>query len=194
MKKWHRTLVWLCRSPYSRGFGIQSPWAYRFVRYVINEHYPYYAYYDLRVKYPHCKAVDRKMAELYFRLANFAQAKVWLFACHSPLYYSDYVRAGSKNTEVQRCKAIGSGMLSNACQVLVLSALEDWEDNFQQFAVQATEEALVVVEHIHRNKCTRASWRAIQHHKSVGVTFDLYYCGIVCFDKKLYKQHYKINF
>ena len=35
---------WLCRCKYCRGFGVQSPSAYSFIRYVINEHYPYYAY------------------------------------------------------------------------------------------------------------------------------------------------------
>ena len=40
---------WLLRCRYSRGFGIQSPSAYSFERYVVNEHDPYYAYdYDRR--------------------------------------------------------------------------------------------------------------------------------------------------
>lgn len=39
-----RLSVWLRRAHHSRGFGVQSPSAYSFVRYVINEHYPYYSY------------------------------------------------------------------------------------------------------------------------------------------------------
>ncbi len=42
-----RFIVWLRRVRYSRGFGVQSPWAYRFIRYVVNEHYPYYKYEHL---------------------------------------------------------------------------------------------------------------------------------------------------
>ena len=42
-----RSIVWLRRIRYSRGFGVHSPWAYKFIRYVINEHYPYYKYKDL---------------------------------------------------------------------------------------------------------------------------------------------------
>ena len=45
-----RYIIWLRRMSYSRGFGVQSPSAYRFIRYVISEHYPYYAYADLRKK------------------------------------------------------------------------------------------------------------------------------------------------
>ena len=40
--KVQRYLHWLRRIKYCRGFGVQSPSAYRFIRYVINEHYPYY--------------------------------------------------------------------------------------------------------------------------------------------------------
>ena len=40
--------VWLSRINHCRGFGVQSPSAYAFIRYVVNEHYPYYAYEDLR--------------------------------------------------------------------------------------------------------------------------------------------------
>ena len=42
-----RWLVWLSRIHHCRGFGIQSPTDYAFVRYVVNEHWPYYAYDEL---------------------------------------------------------------------------------------------------------------------------------------------------
>ena len=43
----NRWLVWLSRIHHCRGFGIQSPTDYAFVRYVVNEHWPYYAYDQL---------------------------------------------------------------------------------------------------------------------------------------------------
>ena len=60
----------MSRAKYCRGFGIQSPWAYRFVRYVVNEHYPYYAYDDLRPLFPHLSKRERRVCELYLRIAN----------------------------------------------------------------------------------------------------------------------------
>ena len=42
-----RWLVWLSRIHRVWGFGIQSPTDYAFVRYVVNEHWPYYAYEEL---------------------------------------------------------------------------------------------------------------------------------------------------
>ena len=50
-------VVWAVRIGHCRGFGVQSPWAYRMVRYVINEHWPYYAYAPLAARFPkRCKA------------------------------------------------------------------------------------------------------------------------------------------
>ncbi|MCM1078910.1 MAG: hypothetical protein NC344_05350 [Bacteroidales bacterium] len=53
----------------SRGFGIQSPWAYRFVTEVIGERWPYYAYKDIDRKYPTGK--ERKYRKLLLRISNF---------------------------------------------------------------------------------------------------------------------------
>ena len=78
MNKLKRYFRWLCRIGYCRGFGVQSPSAYRFIRYVINEHYPYYAYSDLRSELPDVSWLERKRMELYFRIANFRQAGTWL--------------------------------------------------------------------------------------------------------------------
>ena len=71
-----RLWIWLRRCSHSRGFGVQSPWAYSFIRYVVSEHYPYYAYDELRQRYAEADAVTRKLAEFYFRLANFRQPEV----------------------------------------------------------------------------------------------------------------------
>ena len=64
--------VWLCRIGHCRGFGIQSPWAYRFVRYVVNEHDAYYAYARLKEECP-ADGYTTKMGCLLFRLANYWQ-------------------------------------------------------------------------------------------------------------------------
>ena len=74
----NKILVWLRRSKYSRGFGVQSPWAYQFIRYVINEHYPYYSYAELKRSLPDISSRESKVAKLYFRIANYRQADVVL--------------------------------------------------------------------------------------------------------------------
>ena len=37
-------------------------------------------------------------------------------------------------------------------------------------------------------------WHEVERDVRTGVTFDLYYCGIVFFDKKRHKMNYKVNF
>ena len=65
----NRYLVWLSRIHCCRGFGIQSPTDYAFVRYVVNEHWPYYAYDVLRDD----DWLREKLGRLYMRLANWRQ-------------------------------------------------------------------------------------------------------------------------
>ena len=60
---------YLSRIGKSRGFGIQSPWAYSFVKDVIMEKLPYYAYEEIEKTYSDKK--ECKKQKLYFRIRNF---------------------------------------------------------------------------------------------------------------------------
>ena len=70
-----RMIVWAWRCRHSRGFGVQSPWAYSFIRYVVNEHYPYYAYKQLESKVKAVSGPERRLCQLYFRMANYLQPR-----------------------------------------------------------------------------------------------------------------------
>ena len=95
-----RFLVWLSRIHKCQGFGIQSPTDFDFVRTVVNEHDAYYAYDELQAD----NWLQRKLGELYLRVANWRQPATiltddyqpWFQAgCHSarivshPLTFSD---------------------------------------------------------------------------------------------------------
>lgn len=51
--------------------------------------------------------------------------------------------------------------------------------------------SVVIVEGIQRDK---DFWSEVVADQRTGVTFDLYYCGLVLFDKKRVKKNYIINF
>ena len=70
MNRLHLAYIWLKRCCHSRGFGIQSPTDYSFVRYVINEHWPYYAYDQLAIE---DNWLRQKVGRLCLRLANHRQ-------------------------------------------------------------------------------------------------------------------------
>ena len=52
---------------------------------------------------------------------------------------------------------------------------------------------LLVIEGIGHNAAAKALWQKLLNDNRTGITFDLYYCGIVFFDKR-YKQNYIVNF
>ena len=81
-------VVWLRRIGHCRGFGIQSPSDYWLVRYVINEHWPYYQYETLGHD---DDWLTRKLGRLCFRIANWRQPAVIESSA-----YRDYLQAGCR--------------------------------------------------------------------------------------------------
>ena len=166
-----RWLVWLSRIHRIWGFGIQSPTDYAFVRSVVNEHWPYYAYGQLKEK----NWLRCKLGRLYLRLANWRQP-VTIISDD----YRQWFQAGCR-------KAQFATPIYNKVEL----ARIDIEDDYEPLLAQCDTQSVVVIEGIWRNW---QQWRKIQEDPRTGTTFDLYYGGIVFFDKNRYKQHYIINF
>ena len=194
--------IWLKRCTHCRGFGVQSPSAYRFIRYVINEHYPYYAYGDLNIYYAyeelkeHMNMLSKhqhKLGRLFFRLANFWQPDFCY--CDQPQFLK-YAQAGSHR---MKSGAISEFLeksafrcVPNTDRILIWFDLEYAADVLDELLTKCTSQTLLVVNGI--NNKNRALWKKLQADEHVGITYHLYYCGIVFFDKSVYKQHYEVNF
>ena len=168
-------LVWLNRIGHCRGFGIQSPTDYKFVRYVINEHWPYYQYNDLGI---HDDWLKRKLGLLYFRLANWRQPKVIL--CSD---YQSYLHAGCN-----------SAMLCDDTDhpdMVLLKFEGDYRNRVSHIFNKVDAHSVLILEGIRKDL---EFWSEIIDDNRTGVTYDLYYCGIVMFDQSKSKQNYIINF
>ncbi len=165
-------LVWLSRINKCRGFGIQSPTDYAFVRYVVNEHWPYYAYSTLKDD----DWLTQKLGRLYFRLANWRQPSKMLADS-----YQSYWSAGCKKTV----------FVSKLDYVELACVRVEQSLAYEELLGKCDECSILVVEGIYRSKDI---WLRMIDDERVGTTFDLYYCGILFFDKKRYKHHYIINF
>lgn len=77
----------------------------------------------------------------------------------------------------------------------VMLALEgQWRNFLDAIRLRADDRTLVVVRKINSDNGARRCWKEIVDDERNVVTFDLYYCGIVFFDKKRYKQNYIVNF
>ena len=182
---------WIHRMGYSRGFGVQSPSAYSFIRYVLTEHYPYYAYDELNMRFKSFAHATKKKGRLYFRLANYAQASHW-FDYHSAKQpYAAYVHEGCRKTVFQ---AIDGKTIPNAFRIARLSMTEDYQAVYEALCKVATDDSILILEGINDNKDTKAFWKRVQESQKATRTYDLFLCGIIVFDTSKHKHHYIVNF
>ncbi len=197
-----RALVWIRRMRYSRGFGVQSPWAYRFIRYVVNEHYPYYEYTHLNKEVYGINKFARKLCRLYFRIANYCQPRLVVDYGSSTTAYRTYCRAGCHSCHVVQLSADEKGMdklddlLAQNAKVDVarISLKGDYRDVVDKLMDHVDRKSLLIIQRIKKNKSTVDYWRELVDDERTGVTFDLYYCGIIFFDNKKFKRNYIVNF
>lgn len=167
--------VWLSRIRHCRGFGIQSPTDYWFVRYVVNEHWPYYQYSELGRD---DDWLSRKLGYLYFRISNWLQPKNV-----ASQDYQSYLQAGCRSALLSEDPA--------QIDLIHLKVEGDYRKMMDYIYNKVTARSVMILEGI-RNDMD--FWRDVVGDDRTGVTFDLYYCGIVMFDTNRYKQNYIINF
>jgi len=172
MNTMRQAWTWISRLGHCRGFGIQSPNDYRFVRYVINEHAPYYAYKELGKNEPRTR---QKLGKLYFRLANELQPAVIV----DQVGMGKWLKAGCRKAEVVED--------ADTFDLAVVPI----QTEFLQLFRKCTDHSVVVFENIWQQQ---PLWHCIENDPHTVITFDLYYCGIVFFDKKRAKQNYIVNF
>lgn len=192
--KVQRYLHWLRRIKYCRGFGVQSPSAYRFIRYVINEHYPYYAYDELRKELPRLDSLTRKRMELYFRIANYRQASLWLDYSRRDDTIAIYVGRGCNATRVRNIADSQQPVSGDKIEVLRICPIAGCESVLAAALKQADDHTLFIIEDIGYNDTAKRMWQKLLESDLTSVSYDLYYLGIAFFDRKRYKNNYIVNF
>ena len=75
--------------------------------------------------------------------------------------------------------------------LIILKLMGDYRNNLAQIYNKVDERSILIIENIRRDKLF---WQEVTNDNRTGVTFDLFYCGIVLFDLKRHKQNYIINF
>lgn len=189
-----RSMIFIRRFPNSRGFGIQSPSAYRFDREVINAHRLYDAYTDLKHAFPQQDRLTLKLARLYFRIAHATQARQWALCTHRNDVYRAYIEAGCHAAIFVDGDKVGQMDKLEAADVLVMTMEDDRWSMCEAFVSSAHERSMLIVEGIYASKKTKMRWNELVNDERTGVAFDLYDCGIIFFDHTKSKQVYIINF
>jgi hypothetical protein len=175
MQRLKHMLVWLSRMNHCKGFGIQSPTDYWFVRYVINEQWPYYQYEAVGKD---DDWLTRKLGLLYFRIANWLQPKVVMSDG-----YQDYLQIGCK-----------TAMFNDHAETIDLVHLKlngDYRRRVTNIYNKVNAKSVMIIEDIRKDM---SFWREVTNDEHTGITYDLFYCGIVMFDKNRHKMNYIINF
>ena len=183
---------WLRRCGCSRGFGVQSPSAYAFIRYVINEHYPYYAYQELQERLTWFDKRGHQTGRLLLRLANFWQPEICIVNEHR---FDEYLHAGClkamQKVMDEQFLAVAKGR--KRMMVIDLEKMGMEEVRTQVLPLCDDQTMLVLLGNLYREK-RGEEWLHLQESEYSGITYDLYNIGIIFFDKQVYKQHYRMNF
>ncbi|MGL5938098.1 MAG: hypothetical protein ACRCZY_01540 [Phocaeicola sp.] len=197
---------WCLRFRYRCGYGVHSPSDFFLVTSVIYENDPYYAYDTLSAKefaifLPHYRP---KVNRLLFRLVNYYQPNTLIEVGVGDGSSISYMRAANlkmcstalKGRELQMMVGRLQKTLEEYKTVsfLHIGHTPYYKEAFEQALPYVDSHSLFIVGGIYKSKEKRAWWRQIKEDDRVGITFDLYDVGLLFFDKKRYKQHYKINF
>ena len=167
--------VWLMRIRHRCGYGVHSPFAFRFITEVIYEKDAFYAYQDLDRQLSWSQRFRiRRMYHLLFRCVNYVQPQKMLVKGASQML-EKYLQCGSKKAMVIH-QADGTKV-----EFCYLSSPEE------ELMKSLSQKSMLVMDNLREN----LNW-----FKSLPyvLAFDLYDIGIAFFDPKYNKQYYKVNF
>ena len=119
--------------------------------------------------------LKRKMGRLCFRLANWLQPSVV-----ESSDFKEYLHAGCRKS-----------VFGESSELVVMPLESSSQDRLSYIYNKVSPQSVLLVTGISK---ARELWRQIVDDERTGITFDLYYCGIVMFDKKRNKKNYIINF
>ena len=158
-----------------RGYGVHSPFAFRFITEVIYETTPYYAYETLdTLLAPRQRFRVRKDAHLLLRLANYCQPRTIAMSEKAPLPLA-YLHAGCRRSEIV---TIGH------CAQAELCYLSHPDDR----AIACMDKGcILVLDNLHKH---------LPWFKRLPATlfFDLHDMGIAFFGVPYHKHYYIVNF
>ena len=99
-----RQWIWLKRFRHRRGYGVHSPFAFDFLTYVVYERGEYYAYRELKKRYPVvclCGGLHRlKCRKFLFRLSNYVHPSLIRIYGHVKEAETAYLAAGCRSAAV----------------------------------------------------------------------------------------------
>ena len=179
----------LRRYPRGRGFGVQSPNDYNFITKVVKG----------RIDKDCCAVTDKenedvhkdgyKFVHLCYRVAQYLKPSRCICLTHDEDNVSHYVKAAVPDVILEHSY---ESIYEDGKCLVILSPAVDYTAKVGDILNAASENMWMIVEGIRTDDETYKAWLKITDDMRARITFDLYNYGIICFDKKRYKQKYKI--
>ena len=195
---------WIRRRRNTLGYGVQSPSDFYFVRHVLRETLPYYAYEALHEAVgthdTSCTPRDEAVLRLLFRLANHVRpATILHVGCDTPLIAYSMQLACPKARVIGIAGDGGHDQLEEALQVLGTVELmhiahtHHYRELVQQAMPHMRSKTLLIMEGIDIDKAKHAWWEELRQSPLTGVSYDLGSMGLLFFDKNRYKDTYWVS-
>ncbi|MCF0160047.1 MAG: hypothetical protein HUJ98_12215 [Bacteroidaceae bacterium] len=180
---------------------MHSPFAYNFIRTVINEKSKYYAYDDLKPMRKKMKGLaSHRVDKLLFRLANYFQPAVAIQIGAAGSLSLRYIQAGCKQancqvfTDVQRALHFLELTGEQSLGMLYISETDQYKEIFEALLPWTHAHTVIVIDTPYSDEEKRQWWHSLEDDMRVKLTFDLYEAGIILFNYAYKKHHYKVNF
>ena len=197
---------WCRRFRYRCGYGVHSPSDFFLITSVVYERLPYYAYERLKKtssskSLPHYR---EKVNKLLFRLVNFYRPESLIEVGEGNgeafLYMNQartsMVSVGLKGVEKEEtlCRLEAELKRLEKVDFLHIAFTPFYKEIFEMAFPYLHDESCVVVGDIYASAEREAWWKELISDERVRISFDLYDIGLLRFEKKRFKQNYKVNF
>ncbi|MCD8319060.1 MAG: hypothetical protein LUC45_09645 [Paraprevotella sp.] len=198
----NRLWIGLKRFRYRRGYGVHSPFAFDFLTYVVYERGEYYAYEELKKRFPYSSGQGRSRAvkcrKFLFRLANYVHPQTIRLYGGVEESWEAYLSAGFPSARIFRDNETdereqGDGKTA-FCELRVVGGLTPAEEWAGIASGLPPGRSVCVLTGIHVSDAAAAQWEAVKQLPSVIVSFDLYDYGLLFYDVSKQRQHYIVNF
>ena len=176
-----------------RGFGVQSPTDYAYLRYVLCESWPYYAYAPLRRNHRKASCRQHRLGRLLFRVANDLQPRqVFLSTGSADALLFDYLRAG--------CHATRPAVSPADAQLWVVDAVQWHDGRASDSALQCFETGVipyyvkvVALLHIHSDKSSESLWHRLLDAPHTMSSYDFFNYGVIITGHREQPHHYLVS-
>lgn len=180
-----RLLHYIYRIPLSYGFGVQSPFAYSFIRKVVRGVNDSVLIDSLKGDKLGYSNRCIKVACLLYRFASFINADVCFFS------RDQYKEPWLSVARLASCKSMLVGDVCNPIKFAVISSAFDDLDFL--LSIIAPDGMLVLMD-IRKDAVSFSFWNQLVADTRTYVSFDLFDVGVVFFDSKMYKCQYCCNY